>query len=400
MARAEISITIEAGKLARKNEPVCVPLQLTKEQAAFKSLTLSDGGRPLATGQFTDPSLLTQHIKADKDKVRKDLWFILPSLDAEKSLTLKVEPAKGELPESFAWKVDPKARQDLLSFGDRPVLRYEYPLLDESTPETRVATFKVFHQLYDPTGKNLITKAAGGQFTHHRGLYYGFMKTTYGKNTVDTWHCPDPKKKNEAHQAHSKSVSSEAGPVLGRHTIEIDWNGIGKKTFAKELRELTVYNLKGGHLIEFTSQLTPVDGPVKLDGDPQHAGFHFRASNEVAEKTKNETIFIRPSGVGVAGKEVNWPGDKKHVDLPWLAMSFVLGKDRYTAAYLDKPTNPKEARFSERTYGRFGSYFVTEATKEKPVVVNYRVWVQPGQMKPEEVAELAARFVTPVVGRE
>ena len=69
---------------------------------------------------------------------------------------------------------------------------------------------------------------------------------------------------------------------------------------------------------------------------------------------------------------------------------------RYRMAYLDRPTNPKEARFSERDYGRFGSYFVTTVTKEKPLLVDYRVWLQTGQMKPEEVAALDGSFVEPV----
>ena len=33
------------------------------------------------------------------------------------------------------------------------------------------------------------------------------------------------------------------------------------------------------------------------------------------------------------------------VDLPWNVMSFVVGGKRYTAAYLDRPENPKEARY-------------------------------------------------------
>ena len=56
----------------------------------------------------------------------------------------------------------------------------------------------------------------------------------------------------------------------------------------------------------------------------------------------------------------------------------------------------RQARFSERTYGRFGSYFVATATKEKPVVVSYRIWLQEGQMKPDEVAALDKCFVEPV----
>ena len=83
-------------------------------------------------------------------------------------------------------------------------------------------------------------------------------------------------------------------------------------------------------------------------------------------------------------------------------MSFVLGGQRYTMAYLDLPTNPKEARYSSAHYGRFGSYFVTEVTKAKPLTVRYRLWLQVGQMKVKEVAALDEAFVQPVkvvVGR-
>ena len=77
-------------------------------------------------------------------------------------------------------------------------------------------------------------------------------------------------------------------------------------------------------------------------------------------------------------------------------MSFVLGDKRYTVAYLDQPTNPKEARYSERDYGRFGSYFEYELNETKPLVVNYRVWLQEGEMTVAEVEKASANFVRPV----
>jgi len=63
---------------------------------------------------------------------------------------------------------------------------------------------------------------------------------------------------------------------------------------------------------------------------------------------------------------------------------------------LDHPNNPKEARDSERTYGRFGSYFVAEVTKEKPLTVHYRIWLQEGKMTVADVEALSAAFVSPV----
>jgi hypothetical protein len=104
----------------------------------------------------------------------------------------------------------------------------------------------------------------------------------------------------------------------------------------------------------------------------------------VSAKTPKQTYYLRPDGKGQPGATRNWPGQKQHVNLPWNAMSFVVGGQRYTALYLDKPTNPKEARFSERDYGRFGSYFEYNLSKEKPLEVNYRVWVQRGELTGEE----------------
>ena len=112
---------------------------------------------------------------------------------------------------------------------------------------------------------------------------------------------------------------------------------------------------------------------------------------------KVQTIYIRPDGVGKPDETRNWdPKTKKGpVNLPWDAMSFVLDDKRYTAAYLDRPQNPKEARYSERDYGRFGSYFVADATEEKPVDVKYRLWLQDGQMTVPQVAAKSADFVDP-----
>jgi hypothetical protein len=291
---------------------------------------------------------------------------------------------------SFVLKQTPGKNTEF-SYLDQPMLRYECAPLDDSTKANREATFKVYHHLFADDGV-LVTKGLGGLYPHHRGLFYGFRKTTYGNGTqVDTWHCT-----GDTAQVHEKYLASEAGRVLGRQRVRIAWLGKGKEVFAHEERELTIWNTPGGRLVEFASVLRPVAGTVKLDGDPQHSGFHFRASNEVAEKTKSETIFIRPDGTDKPGATRNWPDRKDHVNLPWDAMSFVVGGNRYTAAYLDHPDNPKEARYSERDYGRFGSYFVSEATPEKPLKVRYRVWLQKEQMDGKDVAALSAAFVEPV----
>jgi hypothetical protein len=277
-----------------------------------------------------------------------------------------------------------------------------YPF-DDSTKEKRDKSYKVFHHLYNPDGTRLVTN--GGHtdlqegetrkllFPHHRGIMYGFNKITYGpgfKKKADTWHCT-----GDAHVAHEKFVVQEAGPVLGRQRVLLNWHGEKKEVFATEERELTVYKVPGGTLVEFASILKTADGDVKLDGDPQHAGFQFRAAQEVADKTAKQTYYLHPEGKGELGATRNWPQDKAMVNLPWYAMSFVLDDQRYTVAYLNHPLNPKESRFSERDYGRFGGYFVYELREKNPLIVNYRLWLQEGEMTVEQGEALRAAFAAP-----
>src|SRR5207302_7663832 len=141
---------------------------------------------------------------------------------------------------------------------------------------------------------------------------------------------------------HERTLSTEEGAVLGRHRVAIAWHGPDQEVFAREEREMTVYGMDGGTLVEFASRLKTTGGKVRLDGDPQHAGFQFRAANDVAEKTAKETYYLRPDGKGKPGDTRNWePKTKKGpINLPWDAMSFVLDGKRYTVAYLNHPDNP------------------------------------------------------------
>ncbi|MFO0878737.1 MAG: DUF6807 family protein [Gemmataceae bacterium] len=397
---ATVEFTVSAGKHKRTNEPVRVPLLLSNSVPPGAQVTVKDStGKQLAVGQLTQPDLVTESIEGARGKQRLDLHFILPQLDAGKALALKADidenPGKAAT-DAFAFENGSSDREKWIELrqGERPVWRFMHTPWSGPAKDTGNPTSKVYHHVFDPAaGKQLLTNGAEGKFPHHRGVFYGFSKTTYGKNTVDIWHC-----RGDVHQSLAKVESAIAGPVLGRHLLNVDWIGVGKKPFAHERRELTAYAVPGGTLLEFVSKLTPTGESVRVDGDPQHAGFQFRAAQEVEAKTEKQTIYIRPDGVDKPGATRNWDGKKHtdHVNLPWLAMSFVVGGQRYTTAYLDRPENPKEARFSERAYGRFGSYFVATATREKPLVVRYRLWIQPGQMTPAQVAQKSHAWVEPV----
>jgi hypothetical protein len=233
-----------------------------------------------------------------------------------------------------------------------------------------------------------VTKGSGGHETHHQGLFFGFTKCTFDGGACNTWYCHEGE-----HELHKKFLAQLAGPVLARHRVAVDWNDRQGKTFCAEERELTAYALAGGTLVEWSSRLRSVRGTVTLDGDPHHAGFQFRAGDEVAKRPK-ETYFLRVDGKGKLGEERN---DKTMVNLPWEAMSFMLELTRYTATYLDSPRNPRPALYSERLYGRFGSTPGKLTLKEgdAPLELSYRIWLQEGEMTADRAARLAGDFAEP-----
>jgi hypothetical protein len=295
-------------------------------------------------------------------------------------------------PKGFTWK-DVDGEHPVLSYDGKTVLEYVRPKFDPTqTPPKREAianpTIKVYHHLYDESGKVRLTNGPEGQFPHHRGIYFGFNNVSYDGMKADVWHC----RKGESQQ-HLATVSHEATPELGCHKVKVSWNGQDGKPFATEERELTIRKAKEGWQVDFASVLTTDREKVRLDGDPQHAGFHFRANAEV-EKTKGETYFLSPEGKGEKGKEVNWASKGGGpTNRAWTAMSYVIGGKRYTTVYLDHPDNPKEARQSERTYGRVGTYFEYDLTKDKPLKVKYRLIVKEGEVTAAQCEELSKGFV-------
>jgi len=382
-------ITVAAGKHDRQSVPVRVALPASG--VSLQSTTVQLKGDDVVTGQVTAQSL----VASGDSKARREVHFILPSLKAGETRTYRLDlsdAAGREGTAGYIWQEASAGEADLKFDG--PVLKYVHPTLDETSPQTREQTYKPFHHVYSPDGSRIVTKGPGGKYTHHRGLYFGFNRISYGDGlTCDVWHCKAP-----AHQAHEKVLEKEEGFVLGRHRLAIGWHGAKGEKFADEQRELTAYNAAGGQVIDFASVVRTAGGPIKLNGDPQHSGFHFRADNEVAESTSKQTYFLRPDGKGGPGETRNWTAkdpEAKATMEPWKVMSFVLGDKRYSVLRIEHPENPGEWRSSERDYGRVGAYFEYEVTPKAPLEVRYRVVLKEGEFTKDEAEQLAADFADP-----
>ena len=330
-------------------------------------------------------------------------WVHRPLFLLLLTLTFATSSQLANAAKPLSWHETPGKYTELRQ-GDRPILRYMHLTHDFSTEQSRYETKKVFHHIFSPAGDQLLTNGPTGdepyskeiKYPHHRGLYYGFNKISFGDDKqADTWHCG----KGESQQ-HVEVLSQEVGTDFGRHRLAINWHDRDGKVFVREQREVTATLHKEGTMIDFVSTLESATGDtIHLDGDPQHAGVQFRAIGEVAASTADQTYYIRTDGKGKLGETRNWnhkaedPMNEQCTNRPWNAMSFVAGGKRYTAVYLDHPENPKPARYSERDYGRFGSYFVHDLKPDQPLTVRYRLWILEGETTQENCADLAEAFV-------
>ncbi|QDU81630.1 hypothetical protein Pla110_33730 [Polystyrenella longa] len=290
----------------------------------------------------------------------------------------------------FAWNDDTEAGELTLTYDEKPVIRYMYAY--DTSDDTRAhETYKVYHHVFGPDSGEQITKGAHGQFTHHRGMYVGWNKTHVGDKTYDFWHCKDG-----AHSRHVKVLKQEATDDMATMTTLIHWNNPEGEPVVAEERTVTVkpVELENGKSwqIDWSTKLESQMGDLVLEGDRQHAGFQYRAAQAVAEA--NSARYVRPEGVPQQQAEAYQVDDSgkppRHINLDWFAMTYPLGENQYTVEYFPAKGQPEPALFSERPYGRFGTYYKTELKEESPLEMTYRLNVSEGETPSQE--QIQARY--------
>lgn len=259
---------------------------------------------------------------------------------------------------------------DVLSDG-KIVARYMYEH-DVSSKERHHETYKPYLHVFDAEGERPITKGAGGQFTHHRGIFIGWNKIGLGGKSYDRWHM------NNGDIVHQKFATKEVKDGAAIVTSITHWMDEKGKAFLEEERTMTVTEgTHGGRaFIDFRSKLTPLRGDISLEGDPEHAGVHFRPANEVNAKL---TKYVYPDGVTDV---------KKEKDLPWVAENFTVDGKEYGVVHLNHSKNPKGTRHSAyRDYGRFGAFFEKDIKQGESLEVDYGFLISDGKLPDRETIQ-------------
>jgi hypothetical protein len=273
----------------------------------------------------------------------------------------------------FSIKETPGKHIDVLGPDGKPVSRI-MTAHDVATKESRLETYKVYTHIFDREGAAPITKGAGGLFPHHRGIFLGWSKTKFGGKGIDSWHMKG------CVQVYQKILSQETSDSSAKINTLIHWQTDAGEVFLEEQRTQTFTLIEGGGdylQVDFHSELSAPLADVELNGDPEHAGFQFRPSQEVATNKSAKYLFHK-DGLNL----------KKDKDLPWVAESFQTGGKQYFVQYICAPSNPKGNTYSAyRDYGRFGAYFVHTINKGETLKLDYRITIGEGELPSREAFE-------------
>jgi hypothetical protein len=361
-------LEVDPAGVARDHTPVgaCleIPAHLTADQAAQFATAGQAALRATAPGRDDIPAQL-EPVRTSTGQLRAlNLWWIEPDLPANRTKTYELvlraprQPDRADWPAAFRF-ADGDGFRDLFH-GDRPVYRHMLAY----DPARHVETYKPFHHVYGFHGDGFISKGAGGRYPHHRGLFLGWNRTRAGGGSFDFWHC-----KGVA-QRHRRFIAERelTGPVFARTAAVTDWTDPDDRAVARDTRELTAW-LAGNDrvLLDFFITIESAAGQVALGGDAHHAGFHFRAADEVNRRAA-ETIYLRPPTATGGGNDV-WQ------NCSWTLCRFPIGEHSYAVMHMDHPGNPRPTTWSTRDYGRFGAFFTATVAEDEPLPLRYRILV-------------------------
>lgn len=246
-------------------------------------------------------------------------------------------------------------------------------------PDDFEATYKPYHEVFASDGRTLITKGAGGDFPHHRGLFVGWNQTRAEGKSYDFWHC-----RAGVHQRRIGG-SSRRTPCFAESVDFIEWRDAEDRAIVVERRALTTWCVSP-LLTVFDLELgltSAVAGDVVLDGDPQHAGVQLRLAQEVHDRATATVYALDPQAVD-RGNDI-W------AECRFAQVTVEVGGQTVKVTHALDASWPADALYSTRAYGRFGATARIRLEPNRESVLSTRLLLDCGERDPERRAATAPR---------
>ena len=373
-------------------------------QAADHQVTVTAGDKPAYEAVLTselpadlvgksldlvDTAGKSVGVQADKIGDKPAFTFIVPSIDAGKSLTFTLKEGKSSATGGVEITKTDKGAE----------VKIDGELF--TIYQTKNGPKPYLWPIIGPTGA-LMTRSfpmekVKGELRdhfHHRGLWFTFDKV----NDSDFW----TETPTAGKTIHGEFVSTTSGPVFGEIVAKVDWQPKKGDKVAEDTRTYRFYRVPGDRLIDFGITMKSAKGPLKF-GDSKEGLFAIRVNEQMkVEKKENPGSIVNSNGDkdGAAwGKRAEWCDYFGEID----------GKQVGTAIF-DAPTNFRHPTYWHvRTYGLFAanpfglSHFTGdkkndgshEVKEGETYQANYRVYFHKGDTAAAHVADWYAAYAHP-----
>ena len=139
-----------------------------------------------------------------------------------------------------------------------------------------------FYPVFGPGGKRItrrypveLVEGEDRDHPHHRGMWF-----THGEVSGDDYWSEAAKAAATFNRGFEEIIS---GPVYGYFRARTDWIGNDGKKDAEDTREVWVYNVKNGRLLDFSATVRATTGPVEF-GDTKEGAFGIRLADSMRVK--------------------------------------------------------------------------------------------------------------------
>lgn len=281
------------------------------------------------------------------------------------------------------WVRDSGARSLVVREGDRQVFAYNYgSLLPDGVPE-KFRRSSYIHPLFGPYGEALTDDFPADHY-HHRGVAVMWTHVTVGGRMFDLWAL------NGIKPRFGRVLAMEDGPVYSLLRVNDGWYTADGQRVVDETWTVKTYRAgQYGRIIDFEILLRAVGEPVTVkSSDRGYGGFNVRFA------PREETILFSEKG--------RVPADTDKQAFLWndLSARFKGAEAVSGLAIFDNPGNIRHPQpWTNRYYG-----FLNPApaaveplsfSADKPLRLQYRMWVHAGDVEAGKVAQAYKAYVSP-----
>jgi hypothetical protein len=361
---------------------------------AVVTVEITAPGSAAFTAVRRDGTLVPSQVRLDGD--RAQVAWIVPDLKRGDAIRYQLE-VSSHPPAAPSPSLAPGVRIDRR--GNDLEIRIDGELFtryDTSTGPNK----PYFYPLVGPGDRRLtrrypIEKSVGEStdHPHHRGLWF-----THGAvNGLDFW----SEGARAGKTVHRQYERIEGGPVYGAFRARTDWIAPDGKKICEDVRDVRVYPLADGRLMDVEVTLHATDGPVVL-GDTKEGAFGIRVADSMRVRGGGghiETSAGKKDG-DAWGKRAEWVDTYGPVD------SAVVG-----IALMDHPQNLRHPTWwHARDYGLFAAnpFGIHDFEASRPagagdytlpaggtLRLRYRLYLHRGSTSEARVAEVWAAYAEP-----